>query len=128
LRDPKDAERAAKNLAQKLKRFRKKGWSEPKIETWLKEWERKTRNIKTHAEQFPVSAERWVAFVIGTLNSGQVESVGLLLHWYSGALDTERIDLKRTEKFGARKVDEDVLLNIEQDVLYLFLKTGNESV
>ncbi len=118
----KDASGEEKRMNRQLRKLRRKGWSKTKIDRWLAD-KRKAREVKARIQnQYPVSAKSWVDFVHNTLDSGCTQAIGLLLHWYRGSLEDEKIDLKRTERVDYACVDDNLLLNIEEDVLYMFSK------
>jgi hypothetical protein len=106
-------------------RLRWRGWSEARVERWLQEKaraqekrERERQGGTPHEE-----AERWAAFIRALLVEGGLACFGLLLHWYSGAPETERLRLRdtRVSPPGA-----DAILWIEEDVLTLF-KPGQQA-
>jgi hypothetical protein len=106
---------------RELAKLRTKGWSEAKIQRWLEQREgvaqRDERSTELRARASLPEAERWVAFINDALT--KTPYFGLLLHMYSGGLDTERIDLKR-RRTPRGKLSADFLLSIEEDVLYEF--------
>ena len=46
--------------------------------------------------------------------------MGILLHWYSGSLDDEKIEIKSIERIPLTDELEKNLLSMSEDVLYLF--------
>jgi hypothetical protein len=100
--------------------LRAKGWGEAKVERWI-EQRRKTsardervrrgRNAAVRAE-----LETWRDALTDLARAaGQV---GLLLHWYRGALETERIVIARRHHIPVAALAIDRLAGIEEDVLY----------
>jgi hypothetical protein len=65
-------------------------------------------------------AEAWVAFLREILASGHVSRIGLLLHWYHAAPDTEAVPIRRREEVSLEQATADSLMTIEEDVLYEF--------
>ena len=63
--------------ASDIKRKKKKGWSETKINRWVAQKENSGRN-----EELQQDNERWVQFLTELLNENQIGKVGILIHWY----------------------------------------------
>jgi hypothetical protein len=109
---------------RELAKLRKKGWSAAKIERWLGERrlarDRRARKNAAHDASLGPALEGWVAFLRAVLEAGDVASVGLLLHWYRGGVDSERIRLASRRGVPLRELSADLLLGIEEDVLYDF--------
>jgi hypothetical protein len=107
---------------RELKKFRKQGWSEAKIERWLEQKEqtkeRHRREDEAVAEGSGPELDRWIAFLNDLIASGPSPKVGLLLHWYHGSLEGERIDIKRRERVRLSEINPERLMKIEEDVLY----------
>ena len=60
----------------------------------------------------------WLGFLRAAVAGGLAGSVGLLLHWYGGGVESERIDLKNRTRVPLGELDETVLRNMEYDHLY----------
>lgn len=109
------AERARQELG-------KKGWSATKIERWLAQQERtRARDARVRKDLDAASAvylETWRDGL--TALARAAGRVGLVLHWYHGALETERIGLLRHQQVPVRALDVALLGRIEEDVLYVF--------
>ena len=103
-------------LSKQLKTLRRKGWSETKIERWLKDKE-KARSNRPKPES---DAAIWVALISEVLESTNAKYVGLLLHFYSGDLNDEQIAISRVETVPRLELSEDRLRAIREDVLYRF--------
>jgi hypothetical protein len=96
-------------------RLRRKGWGEAKIARWVAERERSAGRETRRAE-----ADRWLTFIRAVLETGRTHRFGLLLHWYCGGIETERINLRDTRRLPIAQVTPDTLMEIEEDVLYEF--------
>lgn len=48
--------------------------------------------------------------------------MGILLHWYSGNLEKEKIDIQQIEKIALSEFDPTVIWKAKEDVLYVFKK------
>lgn len=115
--------KAARVDRRELDKLRSKGWSDAKISRWLEERNkivaRETRVANDRKERIGSldDPDGWCT-VAKRLRDEGVPYVGLLLHWYSGGLTSERIDFQRCdvlldEKLGA------TLCRVREDVLYV---------
>ena len=106
------------DMARKLAR---KGWSENKIARAMAQ--KREQAIAAHGVQRRRADDdlsRWLAFVDAVLASGQVDRLGLLLHFYRGGVEDEEVTVRERRRVG-RDDDRAALLHgMEQDVLYLF--------
>ena len=110
-------ERAAE---RKISRLRHKGWSNAKIERWLSE-KRATekRREKKGLEVSGVTLiEAWEDLLRTLVTQLPIAYVGLLLHWYYGDLQSERINILRRVSVPVSNLNPTFLLEIEEDVLY----------
>jgi hypothetical protein len=105
-----------------LKKFRQQGWSEAKIQRWL---EQKEQNKERHRREDEALAsgggpelDRWIEFLNDLIGFGHAPRIGLLLHWYGGTIEGERIKIKRRERVRLAEVNPERLMKIEEDVLY----------
>ena len=110
----------------KVPALRRKGWSEAKIARWLED-KRKAAGHRQRKEQWlagnPAGPEEelWLGFLNAAITQGATRSIGLLLHWYGGAVETERIDIGSRTQVRLAQANEDVLRRMEYDVLYEFV-------
>jgi len=104
-----------------LAKLRKKGWGEAKIKRWL-EMRVKLRSRRLHsADVGQRESVRWWRMLIETaLREGQARWFALLIHFHNSPLDQEDIVWRREERLDLPAVTEDLLLHLEQDVLYRF--------
>ena len=117
-------------VARKVRKLQSKGWSKTKIDRWLAQNEETQLNrqrVAAHREQwyreqYTSDAERWLGIVSEMLESGKTLSVGLLIHWYSRKLESERIKLKKRCRASIADVSPEFMLQMEHDVLYEFTK------
>lgn len=107
--------------ARELAKLRKRGWSEAKIRRWLEQKretrERSERQADAAARSRTPEAAEWVALLADVL--GHAARVGLLLHWYRGGIDSERITLER-EVVPRVELTAERLLSMREDVIYEF--------
>ncbi|HWT00149.1 MAG TPA: hypothetical protein VN256_07870 [Pyrinomonadaceae bacterium] len=110
---------------RELKKFRKQGWGEAKIQRWLEEKEqakeRYMREARHRAEASATEAGPWVDFIASLLGSGYAPRIGLLLHMYGGSFGGERIDILGREKVSLRDLNSERLMRMREDVLYEFV-------
>lgn len=117
-------QRAAKasSYERDLKKFRKQGWSEAKIKRWLEQKEqtkeRHRREDAALAEGGGPELDRWIEFLNDLIGSDLSPRFGLLVHWYHGGIEGERIKIQRREKVRFSEVTPERLMKIEEDVLY----------
>ena len=115
-------------IQRKAAKLRKDGWSESKVQRWLDQHSviesRDDRVVAVHADRRRPEAAGWQEFVTETLLLGKARRVGLLLHWYRGFTDAERITLARRETIPLERITPDLFLDFEDDVLYSF--TGEQ--
>jgi hypothetical protein len=107
---------------RELKKFRKQGWSETKIQRWLAQKEqtkeRHRREDEALAEGSGPELDRWIQFLNDLIRSGPSPRFGLLLHWYHGSVESERIKIQRRETIRFSELNPARLMKIEEDVLY----------
>ncbi len=110
--------------SKKARKLRKRGWNAEQIDQWARN--KLANKPRTHGRTFSpieISHEttKWIDFLHELLQSANLSHVGLLKHWYSGRLDTEQFQIKRTEQIHLKDVNTTVLTHLEEDVLYEFL-------
>ena len=105
-------------------KLRRKGWSEARIQRWSAERARAEEKVeRAVAAGTPhEEAERWAAFLRAVLKWGEAEWFGLLLHWYRGDAETERIHFADTVQVASAEVDADSILRLREDVFYRFTR------
>ncbi len=105
-------------MAGKLAR---KGWSEGKIARAIAQKREQAEAADgVQRRRADDDLTRWLAFVDAVLASGQVDQLGLLLHFYRGGVEDEEVTIRERRRVG-RDDDRAALLHgMEQDVLYLF--------
>ena len=120
-----DLDRSESDMQRRPKELKKRGWSESKIARWIEQKqhtvERNERVMnQRHGElrqHPPADAQQWIDFFREIVSSGATPYCGILYHWYSGALDTERISLRNRTRKRAGDIKPDDLLTLEEDVL-----------
>ncbi|TFG16908.1 MAG: hypothetical protein EU533_08665 [Promethearchaeota archaeon] len=113
--------------SQKVRSLKKKKWTDEQIDEWIKEKLQKegssTLGKKLTSMEIDKETKKWLNFLRSILNNKKVSRIGLLKHWYDKDLQTEEINLTRTEIKPIDKITPEFLLNLEEDVLYEFLPT-----
>lgn len=107
-----------------LKKLRRKGWSEAKIQRWLeqkgRESEKHARKDADRARVNTPHAQHWIDFISAVLNSKCTERVGVLLHFYHMDVEGERIKIARTVRVRLEELTPRLLMEMEHDVVYEF--------
>lgn len=99
------------SIDRHVKKFKRKGWSESRIDRWLEE----KLKPKPGGDTFS-----WKSLISSLIEKGNAEYVGILLHAYSGSLENEKIEIERIEEVGFANLSEEYLCKVEEDVLYRF--------
>ena len=107
-----------------IEKLKKKGWSQSKIDRWIKEAElteeKEKRSVELAHEYGVRFASDWVAFIQDILNSRVADRIGLLVHSYSGGLGA-RIPIAGKKQVNLKELNENVLLQMSEDVIYEFV-------
>jgi hypothetical protein len=110
------------DLSREIKKLKKKGWTENKIDRWIEQTkadaarrhsESETRLSGPHPEVF-----RWIQFVSAVLEGSHADWIGILVHWYGGSVTTEAIAAGNRRWLTLDKFTEDYLLNAEENTLH----------
>jgi len=110
-------------LARKVRKFKASGWSQTKINRWLAQHdETKLNRVRSALDRSTSDAERWLNIISEILDSAKTPSFGLLIHWFTGQLESERIQIHRRCKIRIEDASPNVMLRMEYDVLYEFTK------
>ncbi|NVM36659.1 MAG: hypothetical protein HWN81_13775 [Candidatus Lokiarchaeota archaeon] len=109
--------------SKKVKTLKKKKWTVGEINDWIRNKLQKKPihskgSITEHERQLDI--ERWINFIIKIIKSKKVSRIGILKHWYKYGLQDEDFTLKRTVKLHIDEVKPELLLDLEEDVLYEF--------
>ena len=112
----------AVDFEPQIRKLRKQGWSEAKIKRWFEQKEqtkeRHLREDEALAKGGAPELDSWIMLFEELINVRQIPMVGLLLHWYHGSVEGERIKIQRRERFRLSEVTAERLMKIEEDVLY----------
>jgi len=98
--------------------------SETKLDRWrlqhLLTAARDSRGQSVLAEGRGLEASNWQQFLAEVLASGGTAFIGLLLHWYHGSIDGERIQIRQRRIIRQTDVTPDLLMRLPEDELYVF--------
>ena len=117
-------------LSRRVRKLKSQGWGQSKINRWLAqhdETKAKRERAAAHHEQWTrehrtCEVERWLAILHEMLDSGKTPRVGLLIHWYSARLESERIQIKKRSRTRIGDVSPELMFHMEHDVLYEFTR------
>ncbi len=109
---------------REISTLRRRGWSETKLERWRLQHSltaaRNSRGQRVHSKGRSLEAGNWQQFITEVLASGSTAFIGLLLHWYHGSIDGERIQIQQRRIIRQTDVTPDLLLRLSEDELYVF--------
>ncbi len=110
---------------KQVAKFRMQGWSEAKIQRWREQKERngekEERRQEAQVTEATPQVERWIQFLTDALHSGHTSRIDLLLHFYRGSVEGERINFLRQEYVPVQRLDAEHLLRLEEDVVYNYI-------
>lgn len=112
-----------KGVENDINKLIKKGWSQRKIERYKKD---KEKSWQKNDEPGQVVTGDWFEYLKNLLEVKELKAVGLFTHYYSGSLETERLELKETIKVCVDDIGKAFLKSIEEDKLYIFIKNNGE--
>jgi hypothetical protein len=110
------------DLTREIKKLKKKGWRDAKIDRWIeqtmadvarKHTESETRLCGPHPE-----LDRWIQFVSAVLTGNHADWIGILVHWYDGNVTTEAIAAGNRRWLTLDEFTDNYLLNAEEDTLH----------
>jgi hypothetical protein len=106
------------------KKLRKKGWSDKKIDRWIDDKQhdsRKAMERNLHCVNNPPRDVRhWLEFISEVLNAKAATHLGLLVHWYDGPIETERVRIIERRWTPLKKLDYNYLLRADHDMIHTF--------
>ena len=109
--------------SKKVKALKKRKWTDEQIDAWINE---KIKNKEMPIERKLTKIEkeekinRWLDFLHTLLDNKLVSRIGLLKHWYNSGLEDEEFQIKKIEKVKINSITSEILLDIDEDVLYEF--------
>lgn len=110
---------------KEIEKLRKRGWTETKIKRWLQEKEkidereaRIQNQIKNHLDNDSPDPDGWLETSLKLLENSGEKYIGLLLHWYSGSLESERISISRRKKVRIGDNAGMELYKMKEDMIY----------
>lgn len=111
---------------KELDKLEKKGWSAGKIDRWKTERNKTFEKDKIRYSRM-VNADHldvanWMKYLDTLFTNTNISYVGLLLHWYKGGLQTERIKIKGRIEIQRMDLTHESLLNMKEDIIYGVLR------
>lgn len=103
----------------KIKKMRRRGWSEDRIRTWIEQKQESKRRSATTERNYTLEAlEDWCVAIHECVGSNLTSSLGLLKHWYSSGVSSERFSFS-VANVSVADVTPDYLADLSEDCLYL---------
>ncbi|MDR2921106.1 MAG: hypothetical protein LBV72_17300 [Tannerella sp.] len=119
----KDNNQTEETQKAEIAKLKQKGWSEAKIQRLMNDRNKKAGQEASKFEQSKRSAfhevQKWGDFIKKLFNSTSIKTFGILLHWYSGSVNTERITLKERVMIDKTELSTEHLLEMEEDALLI---------
>lgn len=113
------------NFEDEVVKLRAKRWSEGKIQRWLEQKEQtKEKQLREDEARITTGipgANYWHSFISELLLSRCTNKVGLLLHFYKGSVEGERVKITTRKRIPVEEITPQQLLEMEYDVLYEFV-------
>ena len=113
-----------RDLSRKADRHRRSGWSEAKIERWLEQCRkadaRYQEQLSERDRERCNRVEDWLALISLIVTNKSTPYLGLLLHDYSGPLDSESIRITERRTISTRDLTHADLEGMVEDVIYVF--------
>ncbi|PQO45622.1 hypothetical protein [Blastopirellula marina] len=113
------------NYEQDVKKLRKRGWSDARIERRMRQQrddqERKQADWKARQQTAGEELDRWVLFLKSVVQQGAADWIGVMHHMYRGRIDAETIPFER-RWVKIDMLDPKMLHELEADVLFTLTK------
>jgi len=115
-----------KDIGKEVRKLERKGWSDCKIARWKEDkakvgLKKETRS-KLEYNIYESSVKGWMGLISSALNEGLTSHIGILLQWYSGKVQSERIDIKKVIEVRLGELTGELIWKAEEDTLYKFVK------
>ncbi len=99
-----------------------KGWSDSKINRWKIDRTKSILKEKIKYEGYlnieHTDIERWINFFNNLFKNTDIKYFGILLHFYKGGIESERIKIKNREKICIHSLSDKLLLEMDEDTIY----------
>ncbi len=107
-----------------LEKIKKKGWSETKIKHWIENKQKAIENNRRKTDIYinKISCFDWLEFIKELFVKTNIKHFGVLLHWYKGGVESERIKINEVVHIHISNLTENDLLTIEDDKIYRIYK------
>lgn len=105
--------------AHKVKKMRRRGWSEDRIRAWIEQKQESKRRSSEVAWDYAREAlETWCSVIHGCVSSRLTPSLGILKHWYSSGVHDERFSFS-VVNVSVESVSPEYLADLSEDCLYI---------
>lgn len=108
-----------------INKFKKKGWSQTKINRYIAEVEknnRKQKRIKQEQEGRSFTSENnpdgWIDIIRDVLSTDKYSMISIIKHWYSGPLKEDVLSKENREHLKYNVNLSEKLFKIKEDVCY----------
>ena len=105
-----------------LDKLKKKGWTDSKIQRWIDDKNKINVRDQNKFDQFRTGIhsdiDNWISFIQDLYSKTKIKKFGLMLHWYKGGVNTERIKVLDKVKTKLKDLDDQILLRIKEDTMY----------
>ncbi len=110
------------DISRSVQNFRKKGWSEAKIDRWVAQTAansaRRREAVAVRLSGPHPEIDRWIQFLSAVLTGYHADWIGILVHWYGGGVADEALAIGTNRWLSTADLTEDCLLGLEDDTLY----------
>ncbi|MBN1512807.1 MAG: hypothetical protein JXB13_12405 [Phycisphaerae bacterium] len=121
--DPTEQER---EIEKQIRKYKRKGWRDGRSQEWACR-RRQTMSAANEAarKNALIAADAWVQLLRALAGLSADGRVWLLLHSYSGDLNQEHVQLRRRQTVQIADATPELILCVEEDVLYEFRRRRN---
>lgn len=107
------------NFDSKLELSNKSDLDETFINSLRQDFNDRNKGYKT-------DVKKWGNFIKRILGNNEIHRIGILLHFYEQGYEFEKFKIKEIKKYKVNQVNSDLLLKLEEDILYFFSKWQND--
>lgn len=112
------------DFKKEIKKLKRKGWSQTKIQRWLGDKEKNKEKLKRQSsankQRHAPEANEWFEFIKSVVHNHDLKKFGLLLHMYRTSPETEKVKLKSIENVSIKNIEYDYLTKIRENIFYQF--------
>jgi hypothetical protein len=98
--------------------MKKSKFTETQFDGWpIRKKPKETTKYDNLVNGAHTAIENWLQFIHQLFTEAAINHFGLLLHWYSGGVETENIKLKGRKKIRIHEQTADHLLHLDEDYI-----------